>query len=91
MNSKFDEFFKNMLTIGTPQCAVFLGLTALVLAVLFLTVGFWGTLFIALLMALGVFIGAVKDKKAAVRAFINRVFPPRDNTIGKDGDDEHND
>lgn len=63
---------------GTPACAALCGLGGVLLAVLLLTVGFWKTLFIAILCVLGVFVGGVKEKGKWVKDTINRLFPPKD-------------
>lgn len=57
-----NDLLKEMLTWGTPACGVFCGVLGILLAILLLTIGFWKTLFVALLCAVGVFLGAVKDK-----------------------------
>lgn len=75
---KYEYNAKNVWKIGTPECALFLAGIAMLVAVLLLIVGFWGTVLIVALMALGAFIGGVKDKKASLQAFINRVFPARE-------------
>lgn len=79
MNDKWKNFVRNMFKIGTPECALFFGAAAMVLALLFLTVGFWETILIALLVCVGAFIGGVKDKKEWIRKAVNRLFPPRQN------------
>lgn len=81
MNDKWKNFTQNMFKIGTPECALFFGTAAMVLALLFLTVGFWETVLIAVLVCAGAFIGGVKDKKEWVRKTVNRLFPPRKNVI----------
>ena len=63
--------------IGTAECAIFFAFLAMVLALLFLSLGFWKTVLIAVLMALGLFIGGVKDKKGWISEKINRLFPPK--------------
>ena len=78
---------KNILKIGTSECAVFLALVAMLAAILILLTGFWSTVLIAVCVALGAFIGGVKDKKKAVSDFVNRVFPARDASVGKPGDE----
>lgn len=78
---------KNIIKIGTPECAVFMALAAMLVAVLLLLAGFWGTVLIVAFIALGAFLGGVKDKKTAVRDFVNRVFPAREPSIGKPGDE----
>ena len=36
------------------------------------------TLFVALLCAVGVFLGAVKDKASFLKNLINKLFPPKE-------------
>ena len=55
-NERWKNFAQNMFRIGTPECAVSFGVIAMVLALLFLLLGFWQTLLIAALVALGAFI-----------------------------------
>ena len=69
------RFFENLFKIGTPECGVFSALLALVIAVLFMKVGFWKTILITVLMLLGAFIGGVKDKKQWFSSAANRLFP----------------
>lgn len=80
MNEKWKGFFRQMLTVGTPECAIFFGAAAMVLALLFLLLGFWKTLLVALLVGVGAFLGGVKDKKGCISRVINRLFPPK-NTV----------
>ena len=77
MNEKCKAFMQNMLKVGTPECAVFSGVVAMVAAVLILLLGFWETVLVALLAALGAFVGGVKDKKEWLRNAINRLFPAK--------------
>lgn len=79
MNEKWKNFFRHCFQIGTPECAVFFSVAAMVLALLFLTIGFWQTLLVAALVALGAFLGGVKDKKEWVRGAVNKLFPPKQN------------
>ena len=72
---RFKHFSDNMLRIGTPECAVFCASVAMVLALLFLLVGFWRTVLIAALMAIGAFIGGVKNKKKWFADRINKIVP----------------
>ena len=68
---------RNLFQVGTPECAAFCALIAMVLAVLGLVFGFWKTVLIALLMLVGWFIGSVKDKKQWLKNLINRIFPEK--------------
>ena len=72
---RFKHFSDNLLRIGTPECAVFCASVAMVLALLFLLVGFWRTVLIAALMAIGAFSGGVKNKKQWFADRINKIFP----------------
>ena len=76
-DNRLNETFRNMFRIGTPECAIFFGLLAMVLALLFLTIGFWRTLLVAALVSVGAFIGGVSNKKEWFRNLINRLFPPK--------------
>ena len=73
-----NELLKEMLTWGTPACGLFCGVCGVIAAILLLTIGFWKTLFVALLCAVGAFVGGVKDKPGAVKALVNRLFPPKE-------------
>lgn len=79
MNDKWNAFAKKMFQIGTPECAITFAVIAMVLALLFLVLGFWQTLLIAALVLVGAFIGGVKDKKEWIRNLVNKLFPPRQN------------
>ena len=50
----------------------------IVLAVLFLTIGFWKTLFIAAMGGLGAFLFGIRDKQQILKDLVNRLFPPKD-------------
>ena len=76
---RIEEFVREMLQWGTPQCGILCGITGIVLAVFLLTIGFWKTLFVTALFFVGLFIGAVKDKQAFIKNLINKLFPPKQN------------
>ena len=65
------------LRVGTPQCGAFIALLGAVLALMLLFLGLWRTLFVVALAAIGYFLGASADKSGAIKGFINRLFPPR--------------
>ena len=56
-----------------------MAVAALVLGILFLCIGFWRTLLLALLVALGVLIGTLMDRGgwAAVKDFFASIFQKR--------------
>lgn len=68
---------KRFFQIGTPQCGILLGLVGVVVAFMLLFLGFWRTLFVALLFGVGYFLGASQDKGEALKALINKLFPPK--------------
>ena len=68
---------KKFFQIGTPQCGFALGLVGVVVAFMLLFLGFWRTVFVAALFAVGYFIGASANKGETVKNWINRLFPPR--------------
>ena len=63
---------KRRWTLGT------VAIVLLIAAILLLTIGFWKTLFVALLCAAGVFVGGVQDKQGFLRRVANRLFPPKE-------------
>ena len=73
-----NDWISQLVRWGTPACAALCGLGGVLLAVLLLSVGFWKTLFIAILCVAGVFVGGVKDKAKWTKNTINRLFPPKD-------------
>lgn len=62
---------------GTPLCGIICAALGALLALMLLYMGFWRTLFVIILAAIGYFIGASKDKGEAVKSTINKVFPPK--------------
>ena len=64
--------------MGTPECGLAMGILGVVIALLILFLGFWRTAFVALLFALGYFVGAVPNKGEAVKNAVNKIFPPKD-------------
>ena len=78
MNDRKDlSPLSNIFRAGTPECAVFSGVAAMVLGLLLLTVGFWSTVWIALLGVIGGFIGGVRDKKQILKNVLNRIIPDK--------------
>ena len=64
---------------GEHKWLSILAVAALVLGILFLCIGFWRTLLLALLVALGVLIGTLMDRGgwAAVKDFFASIFQKR--------------
>lgn len=64
---------------GEHRWLTIMAAAALVLGLLFLCIGFWRTLLLALLVALGVLIGTLMDRGgwAAVKDFFASIFQKR--------------
>ena len=67
----------NIFKVGTPECAIFCCVAGVCLGLLLLTVGFWNALWIALLGAVGAFLGGTKGKKQVVKNVLNKVIPDK--------------
>jgi len=63
--------------IGTPQCGLICGVIGALIALMLLFLGFWRTVFVAILFGAGYFIGSSKDKAESVKRMINKFFPPK--------------
>lgn len=73
LKNRFGKCFKT----GTAECALLCGGVAMALALLVMLLGFWKTLLVLLITAIGVFIGGVKDKRALVKRLADRFFPAK--------------
>ncbi|MCL1963989.1 MAG: DUF2273 domain-containing protein [Firmicutes bacterium] len=65
-------FFQKIFTKGTPQCAIACAFVGVLVALLLLWAGVWRTLLVTALVAVGAFIGGVKDKKAFLGSLMDR-------------------
>ena len=65
---------------GSPVFGLFLGLLLALLGALVMTIGFWKTLILALLFAVGFFLGSVADKQGFIKKTANRIIPAKDDT-----------
>ena len=63
---------------GTPACGLILGTILVVLGALVMWIGFWKTLVLALLFALGYFLGAIDKKKEFLKNTANRLIPEKE-------------
>lgn len=81
MTEKSKELLRNMVKVGTPECAIFMGFLGLALGVMFLLLGFWQTLLVALIVLVFAFLGGVRDKKAFIGKLIDKVFPPKNDNF----------
>lgn len=67
----------DLFTIGTPACGALLAIVGAVLALMLIFIGFWKTLFVLALTAIGYLVGAVKNKSNLIKSIVNTVFPPK--------------
>ena len=63
---------------GTPACGLILGTILVVLGALVMWIGFWKTLLLALLFALGYFLGAIDKNKEFLKNTANRLIPEKE-------------
>lgn len=63
--------------VGTPLCGILFGVVGALIALMLLFLGFWRTLLVAVLFAVGYFVGAVKNKQEVLKTLINKWFPPK--------------
>ena len=63
---------------GTPACGLILGTILVVLGALVMWIGFWKTVVLALLFALGYFLGAIDKKKEFLKTTANRLIPEKE-------------
>ena len=73
MSNEKGKFFQ----VGTPLCGLVCGLVGAIIALMLLFFGFWRTVFVAALFAVGYFVGACANKTDTVKRGINKVFPPK--------------
>ncbi len=65
-------FFSKVMTPGTRPCAVACVLLGVLTALMLLWAGVWKTLLVAILIALGIFLGGVKDKRTFFQKLLGR-------------------
>jgi len=63
---------------GTPGFGIILGLILAGLGALVMIIGFWKTLVLALLFAVGFFFGSVENKSSFFKDTANRIIPAKD-------------
>jgi len=66
------------LKMGTPAMGIVVGLGLVGLAALVMLIGFWKTLLLALLFAIGFFIGTVDNKQEFIKNTANKIIPAKD-------------
>jgi len=74
---KQDGCKHDMFQVGTVWCGMFMGLMGVALAFMFLFLGFWKTLFVAVFFTVGFVTGAVTHKVDWIKKLINKLFPQK--------------
>ena len=64
---------------GTPEFGVLCGIALVISACLVMWIGFWKTLILLVLFALGYFLGAVNNKEKFFKDTMNKVIPEKKN------------
>ena len=72
-----DKRVKKYLQVGTMECMLLCMGIALLVGIGFISIGFWKTLLLALLLLIGLFIGGVSNKGEVIQNCYNRLFPGR--------------
>lgn len=82
-----EELMKELEKPGSIARRLLLGLVFFVFGLMFVRLGFWRTLLIAALTALGYLIGSSKNLVESIKHIINKMFPPRDRTVTYSAED----
>jgi uncharacterized membrane protein len=75
------EKLKALLKPGTTGGKVFYGLVFFVIGLMFVVLGFWKTLLVLALTALGVLIGSAETLGKAVAKVVDCVIPPKNQKV----------
>lgn len=84
---QFEDLLKEIETPGTIARKLFFALGFFVLGLLLVFLGFWRTLLIAGLTALGVFFGASASVTDAFKSLVNKLFPPANKAVTYSNED----
>ena len=63
---------------GTPVCGIIIGLALVALGALVMLIGFWQTLILAALFAIGYFLGTVENKSDFIKNTANKLIPNKE-------------
>lgn len=83
----FEDVMKEVGKPGSMARRLLLGLVFFVFGLMFVRLGFWPTLLVAALTALGYLIGSSSNLVESIKSLINKVFPPRDRTVTYSAED----
>ena len=63
---------------GTPLCGLVLGAILVAIGALMMIIGFWKTLLLCVLFALGYFLGTVENKREFMKTTANKLIPDKE-------------
>ena len=69
------------LKMGTPAMGIVIGLSLVGVAALIMLIGFWKTLVLVALFAVGFFVGTVENKQKFIKDTVNRIIPAKDTKV----------
>jgi len=75
------EKIKSHIKPGTPGGKLFYGAVFFITGLMFVRLGFWNTLLVLALTALGVLIGSADTLGKAVAKVVDRVIPPKNQKV----------
>lgn len=79
--NKVEEAIKENTTTGTSKRKCFYAGAFFLTGLLLVLIGFWKTLFVAVLTAVGAFIGASDNVAESLKKAINKAFPPAQKVV----------
>ncbi len=85
--SKLDETIGSITKPGTAAGKLFYGSVFFIAGILFTQIGFWNTLLVILLTAMGLFVGSSPSLRESVSGLVNKWFPPKGQRVTYDAED----
>lgn len=85
--TNFEESVNQLLKPGTTAAKVIYGTLFFLAGMLLVQIGFWNTLLVAALTALGVLLGSSLDLRRDVTAAFNKVVPPKNQRVTYSAED----
>lgn len=79
--NKFEETLKKVFKPGTSLGKFSFGALFFLAGILFVLLGFWKTLLVLALTAVGVFIGSAESLGKATSNLIDKVYPPKNQKV----------
>ncbi|MBE5801870.1 MAG: DUF2273 domain-containing protein [Clostridiales bacterium] len=74
-----DQQKKAFMRVGTRECGIVCGLIGALIALSLIFLGFWKTLLIVALFAVGYVLGAYSNKKEVIKKTVNTITSQKNN------------